>query len=59
MIVEIDWTELGDDDDLWSESMCLYAHLHPKRAKVVYVGKADFATIRQRWHGPHKRPTIR
>ena len=55
MVIEVDWTELEDQrDPLWSASFCVYAYLHPERDWLLYVGKADFSTIRRRLHGDHK-----
>ena len=55
MQVEIEWNELGGDDDpLWSASFCLYAYLHPHRDWLLYIGKADRSTLRCRFRGAHK-----
>jgi len=53
--VEIPWVELDDRwDPSWRASFCLYAYLHPSREKILYIGKADYQTVRQRMHGDHK-----
>ena len=53
--VEIPWYELdGDSDPAWRANFCLYVYLHPDRNWLLYVGKADYQTIRQRIHGDHK-----
>src|SRR6266566_6036038 len=53
--VEIPWVALEDDrDPEWSANFCLYAYLHPDRDWLLYVGKADHQTVRQRLHGDHK-----
>ncbi len=53
--VEIPWVALDDDrDPAWTENFCLYAYLHPDRDWLLYVGKADYQTVRQRLHGDHK-----
>jgi hypothetical protein len=55
MLVEVDWTHLEEHrHPLWSAQFCLYAYLHPQRDRLLYVGKADYSTIRQRLHGDHK-----
>ena len=55
MFVEVFWSELGDDSDpLWSSTFCLYAYLHTRRDWLLYVGKADYSSVRHRLHGAHK-----
>ncbi len=54
MLVEVLWSELEDGDPLWSSSFCLYAYLHAQRDWLLYVGKADYSSVRQRLHGAHK-----
>ena len=55
MIVEIEWTCLDhDEDERWDSDLCLYAYLHPERDKLLYVGKADYATVRERLRGADK-----
>lgn len=53
--VEIPWQSLEDDrDPAWRSNFCLYAYLHPERDWLLYIGKADYQTVRQRLHGDHK-----
>lgn len=60
MLVEVYWSELRSPrDPLWNDRFCLYAYFHPQRDWLVYLGKADFATVRQRLHGLHKRALFR
>ena len=55
MVVEVDWTFLKQDRHaLWADQLCLYAYLHPDRDWLLYVGKADYSSIRRRLHGDHK-----
>ena len=55
MDVRVRWTWLDDEDDpLWSEQYCVYAYLHPARDWLLYVGKADYSTVRRRFRGDHK-----
>jgi hypothetical protein len=55
VLVQVDWTNLEEQrDPLWSDQLCLYAYLHPGRAWLLYVGKADYSTIRERLGGDHK-----
>src|SRR6266851_7481948 len=53
--VEVPWMALDDDRDPgWSANFCLYSYLHPERDWLLYIGKADQQTVRQRLHGDHK-----
>src|SRR5438309_9018332 len=53
--VEIPWIAVDDNrDPTWSENFCLYAYLHPERDRLLYLGTADYQTVRQRLHGDHK-----
>jgi hypothetical protein len=55
MDVWIHWTLLDSDDDpRWDEQYCLYAYLLPRQVRLLYIGKADYSTIRSRWYGEHK-----
>jgi hypothetical protein len=55
VLIEIDWTHLDDErHPLWADSYCLYAYLHPSRDWIVYIGKADYSSVRRRLHGDHK-----
>lgn len=56
MRIDIEWTELTENRHrLWSTGFCLYAYLHPLRDWMLYIGKADYSTVRRRLHGDHKR----
>lgn len=60
MDVTVHWTLLeAKRDTLWSESFCLYAYLHPDRNWLLYIGKADYSTVRARFHGDHKDQLFR
>jgi hypothetical protein len=55
MKIEIEWEKIetnGDDD--YKE--CLYAYLHPKTKEILYIGKADSTTVRERWKAEDKEP---
>lgn len=55
MLVQVEWTLLWEDHhSLWSDQLCLYGYLHPTRDWLLYVGKADFSTVRSRLRGNHK-----
>lgn len=40
MLVEVDWSELRDGDDAWTEGWSLYAYLGPEDDDLVYLGQA-------------------
>ena len=53
--VEVDWTRIAArGDPLWQDSFCLYGYLNPRADQILYIGKADYQTVRQRTHGRHK-----
>jgi len=55
MNVLIHWTALRRlSNMLWDVDRCLYVYLHPQRDQLLYVGKADYCTVRQRMRGDHK-----
>jgi len=55
MPVEVDWTALDDGrNPLWADTFCLYAYLHPERDWLLYIGKADYSSVRRRLSGEHK-----
>ena len=50
MKVEIEWTLMdNEDDELWDNNECLYAYVHPEDAEILYVGKADGTTVKERF----------
>jgi hypothetical protein len=50
--VEIPWHALEcERDPAWQARFCLYAYLHPQRDWLLYIGKADYQSVRQRLHG--------
>src|SRR5437899_6578367 len=53
--VEVPWVALDEKNDpSWQATFCLYAYLHPERDWLLYIGKADYQTVRRRLHGEHK-----
>jgi hypothetical protein len=50
--VRIRWSRVSsrDDDERWSWTRVLYAYTVPPRDEIVYIGKADFCTVRERWY---------
>jgi len=49
--VEVEWRS---DDESFSFSRVLYAYLHPKSQDILYLGKAERSSVRDRLHGVHK-----
>lgn len=47
--VHVEWR---DNVDL---SRVLYAYLDASTQKLLYIGKADYQTVRQRYNGEHKK----
>ncbi len=47
--VVLRWYEPDEED--WDEARCVYAYLDPKTRKIIYVGKADDSSPRERWNG--------
>src|SRR6267142_1572655 len=52
--VIITWRPIREEDDL-DERRCVYAYANPaglaSTQAIVYVGKADFQSVRERWNG--------
>jgi hypothetical protein len=50
MIVEIKWRRIRGESDLaWDWTRVLYAYLDHLAKEILYIGKADGITVRQRW----------
>jgi hypothetical protein len=48
--IVLDWQVVPEGDDLrWSYSRTLYAYLAPRASEILYIGKADGCTVRERW----------
>ena len=44
------WREIKSATDLaWRETRVLYAYLDPHATEILYIGKCDGTTVRQRW----------
>jgi len=53
--VELPWYLIDHNRDAaWQANFCLYAYLHPEHDWLLYIGKSDRQTVRQRLHGAHK-----
>jgi hypothetical protein len=53
MKIEIEWELIKSDGN---NSECLYAYLHPKTKEILYIGKADSSTVKERWEAKDKNP---
>lgn len=51
MKLEVEWT---DSDDSLDDREVLYLYLDPLSNRILYIGKADRCSVRQRLHGSHK-----
>lgn len=54
MNVEIAWEYTGAGEQSLEFSRVLYAYLHPETSRLLYIGKADYCTVRERLYGKHK-----
>lgn len=52
MEVVVDWWWPEETD--FDLCRCLYAYLHPRTDELLYLGKADRQSVRQRMRGRHK-----
>lgn len=50
MQVRVFWQSLnGDDDPRWQATCGLYAYVAPGGREILYIGKVDGSTVRERW----------
>src|SRR6266481_7085727 len=54
MYVNVKWSYTGHNEDSLQFCRVLYAYIHPKSNKILYIGKADYCTVRERLRGSHK-----
>lgn len=54
MDVSINWVAVNEEDDEMDDSGVLYAYLHGDTGELLYVGKSDSSTVRERLYGEHK-----
>lgn len=55
MRARVRWHVVGDDSDpRWRNNCGLYAYLAPDSREILYLGKVDGCTVRQRWRAPDK-----
>lgn len=56
MSVKIHWRQLiGLEDEGWNMSRCLYAYTTVNSNEILYIGKADRASISERWKDKDKQ----
>ena len=53
--IEVDWRRVRQQsDEEWGYWRCLYIYVDVRDHAVLYLGKADRCTVRERWRGRHK-----
>lgn len=55
MRVDLEWTVLRSGGREWSATRCVYAYVDPDDDELLYIGKADGPSIRERWTCSGKR----
>ena len=54
MLIRVLWSEVrSNDDERWSYTCCLYAYVAAKGREILYIGKCDGCTVRQRWRNKY------
>jgi hypothetical protein len=54
MRIEVNWLYAQEGEEAFEFTRVLYAYLHPKSKRILYLGKADYCTVRERTKGTHK-----
>ena len=54
MHIQVDWDYASEDDEEIDYCRVLYAYLHPVTKNILYIGKADKCSVRERLQGQHK-----
>jgi thiamine kinase-like enzyme len=54
MHIEVDWDYANEEDEAIDYCRVLYAYLHPETQEILYIGKADKSSVRDRLKGEHK-----
>lgn len=55
ILVRVHWDLIESDvDERWDWTRVLYAYTVPPRDEIVYIGKADGRTVRERWNRSSK-----
>lgn len=55
MTLKVWWSSIEGQDEAWDWTRVLYAIIIPPRDEIVYIGKADGRTVRERWVRSAKR----
>lgn len=55
MLVSVKWEAIAERDWRWDMRRCLYSYVDADTRDVLYVGKAEHQTVRQRMYGRHKQ----
>lgn len=55
MLVSVQWFDPDEHPDLWKLSRGFYLYGHPEENEILYIGKVDGTTVRQRWNRSAKR----
>lgn len=49
-MISVRWYGIDrEDDERWSYTCCLYAYIAPRGREILYLGKCDGCTVRDRW----------
>src|SRR5438552_13789254 len=55
MSVKVHWNVIkGPDDPRWQDNCGVYAYMTPSGSEILYLGKVDGCTVRQRWNARDK-----
>lgn len=54
MGIKVEWVYTGSDEESLGFSRVLYAYLHPESSDILYLGKAEYCTVKERLYGRHK-----
>jgi len=55
-MIRVQWNVLqGPQDPRWQDNCGLYAYLTTDQQEILYIGKVDGCTVRQRWNAPDKK----
>ena len=57
MSIQVVWQELFplSEDARWGYTNCLYAYISPRHNEILYIGKANGCSVRQRWNASDKK----
>lgn len=55
MLIRVHWHDPDEHPDLWKLCHGFYLYGHPEEDEILYIGKVDGTTVRQRWSRGAKR----